>query len=186
MDLLARLKASGLEGLSTLEDLEAHESKMKGYIESVDVLKGRTQNSIDLVGYTLMLHNQLEAAKIDTELRDLTEGLKRLTEDTVDDSAIVKIVTFVSAIYLPGSFIATLFGMNFFLFNSESKQLEISPDFWMFIAVWLPLTVVTGGMYVLILYIDARLKRKAFRWPWQMKARRFPALPKVPISEKDR
>jgi hypothetical protein len=54
----------------------------------------------------LTLHNQLEAAKIDRELRDLTDSLKRLTEDTVDDSATVKIVTFVSAVYLPGSFIA--------------------------------------------------------------------------------
>lgn len=42
---------------------------------------------------------------MDTELRDLTEGLKKLTEDTVDDSATVKIVTFLSAVYLPGSFI---------------------------------------------------------------------------------
>lgn len=106
LDLLTRLAAADVDGLAGLDELEALKSKMKGYIESADVLKGRVQNLIDLVGYTLTLHNQLEAAKIDTELRDLTEGLKRLTEDTVDDSATVKIITFVSAVYLPGSFIA--------------------------------------------------------------------------------
>jgi hypothetical protein len=77
--------------------------------------------------------------------------------------------------------------MNFFLFNPESKQLEISPDFWMFIATWLPLTLLTGGSYVLILYIDARLKRKVFRWPWQMKPRTSTStfrLPSIAVPEK--
>jgi hypothetical protein len=72
--------------------------------------------------------------------------------------------------------------MNFFLFDPKSRQLVISPDFWMFIATWLPLTLLTGGIYVLILYIDARLKRKVFRWPWQMKPRAFAALPTLPSN----
>lgn len=50
--------------------------------------------------------NQLESAKVEKELRDLTESLEKLTQDNVDDSATVKIVTFVSAVYLPGSFVA--------------------------------------------------------------------------------
>jgi hypothetical protein len=58
------------------------------------------------VGYTLTLHNQLESAKVEKKIHDLTEGLKDLTQDTVDDSATVKVITFVSAVYLPGSFIA--------------------------------------------------------------------------------
>jgi hypothetical protein len=40
------------------------------------------------------------------ELRDVTEQLKNLTQDTVDDSTTVKIITYVSAFYLPGSFVA--------------------------------------------------------------------------------
>jgi hypothetical protein len=114
LDLLSRLSTAQLQGLSSLDGLAAHTSKMRGYIESADVLKGRVQNLIDLVGYTLTLHNQLEAARIDSELRDLTEGLKKLTEDTVDDSATVKIITFVSAVYLPGSFIAVCFTPSLF------------------------------------------------------------------------
>lgn len=66
-----------------------------------------------------MLHNQVETAKVDEELRDMTRKLNRLTErtvtlttemkkmtqDTVDDSVTVKIITFVSAFYIPGSFV---------------------------------------------------------------------------------
>lgn len=86
--------------------LDGHKTKLSGYVASTDVLAERIQNLIDLVGYTLSLHNQLESAKVEKELRDLTEGLNRLTQDNVDDSATVKIITFVSAVYLPGSFIA--------------------------------------------------------------------------------
>lgn len=66
-----------------------------------------------------MLHNQVETAKVDEELRDMTRKLKKLskrtvtltgemkkmTQDTVDDSVTVKIITFVSAFYIPGSFV---------------------------------------------------------------------------------
>jgi hypothetical protein len=72
------------------------------------------------VGYTLSLHHQQETEKVDKELRamtqnlylateemkNLTEDMKGLTQDTVDDSATVRTITFVSAIYLPGSFAA--------------------------------------------------------------------------------
>ena len=138
------------------------------------------------------MHNQLEAAKIDNELRNLTKKMKDLTEDTVDDSATVKIITFVSAVYLPGNFIAvslarsssvlsslknshllclqTLFGMNFFLFNPTSKALEISPDFWIFIATWLPLIFITGAVYVFILFVDSKMKGKPFRFPWRKRS----------------
>ncbi|CAN9463747.1 unnamed protein product [Alternaria alternata] len=169
LTVMEQFSETSIEQLSQLENLSAHKSKMKGYIESADVLKGRVQNLIDLVGYTLTLHNQLEAAKIDTELRDLTEGLKKLTEDTVDDSATVKIITFVSAVYLPGNFVASIFGMNLVLFNPVSKRLQVSPDFWIFIATWIPLIVMTGAIYFLILYLDSIIKRKQFRWPLQMK-----------------
>ncbi|EAT82301.1 hypothetical protein SNOG_09966 [Parastagonospora nodorum SN15] len=162
LDLIQRLSRCSQPAIQRLQSLESAECRMKGYIESADVLKGRVQNLIDLIGYTLTLHNQMEAAKIDNELRSLTEQLKNLTEDTVDDSATVKIITLVSAVYLPGSFIATLFGMNFFLFDTETRKLVISPNFWIFIATWLPLIFLTGAVYVLILFMNSRSKKKPF------------------------
>jgi hypothetical protein len=59
------------------------------------------------IGYTWTLHNQMEATKIGQELRDKAEKPENLAEiSTVDDSAIVKTITFVSAIYLLGSFVS--------------------------------------------------------------------------------
>lgn len=155
----------------------------------------------DKVGYTLTLHNQLETAKVDSELRDMTKELqkltqdtvdlttemRKLTQDTVDDSVTVKIITLLSAIYIPGSFVGvrivslphysnlaadyvkTMFGMNFFVFNPVQKRIVIAHDFWIFIATWLPLTLLTAGLYVLIVWLDARSNGKEVRWLWKIK-----------------
>lgn len=49
---------------------------------------------------------EIELRDTTKELRDVTERLRELQQDTVDDSTTVKIITFVSAFYLPGSFVA--------------------------------------------------------------------------------
>jgi hypothetical protein len=107
------------------------QTALDGFIESIDALIPRVRNIFELGGYTLTLHNQLENTKIDAELRDLiaqlksvTDDLKGLQQDTVDDSATVKIVTFLSAFYLPGSFISVsihYIPMNYEVPNMESR-----------------------------------------------------------------
>ncbi|GKZ53938.1 hypothetical protein AnigIFM49718_008723 [Aspergillus niger] len=156
-----RATESTRQALSGCETLSL---ALEGYIKSCEELIPRMRNAIDLAGYTLSLHNQLETARVDRELRDLTSSLKRLQEDNLDDSAAVKVITFVSAIYLPGSFIVSLYGMNFFVFDEDSRQIVIAKDFWVFLATWLPLTLVTGLIYVLIVWFDAWWKRKPFRF----------------------
>lgn len=47
-----------------------------------------------------------EMRNLAKETSQVTKRLKELTENTVDDSAIVRIITIVSAVYLPGSFVA--------------------------------------------------------------------------------
>lgn len=132
------------------------------------------------LGYTLQLRNQVQAvnfqaetAKVEKELRDMTANLKTLAQasqdmakDTVDDSAAVKIITLVTAFYLPGSFVAvglvfrlvlsmailtksqTLYGMNFFVFNGDTKRIEIANDFWKYVVTWIPLTLLTWTFIV--------------------------------------
>lgn len=77
-------------------------------------------NRLIEIGYTLGLYNDMKKQSLDKEIRDMTaemknlaketgaatSRLKELTEDSVDDSAIVRLITIVSAFYLPGSFVA--------------------------------------------------------------------------------
>ncbi|KUJ15959.1 uncharacterized protein LY89DRAFT_587507 [Mollisia scopiformis] len=176
LDLVEKLKGCDLTPLKDASSLESQKTILRGHVESSTVLEGRIRNAIDLVGYTLTLHNQLETAKVDNELRDMTKELRDVTEqlrnlqqDTVDDSTTVKIITYVSAIYLPGSFVASVYGTNFFVFDQNAYQITIAHDFWIFIATWLPLTFITGALYIAVLWFDARRKGKQFLWPWSLK-----------------
>lgn len=57
--------------------------------------------------------------------------------------------------------------MNFFDFDSKSRQLAIGDNFWIFIATWLPLTFVTAAIYILVLFLSWRKKnKKQFNWRW--------------------
>jgi hypothetical protein len=59
------------------------------------------------------------------ELRDVTEQLKNLTQDTVDDSFTVKVITYVSAFYLPGSFVAVSCCLSSRNSDREGEQANI-------------------------------------------------------------
>ncbi|ETS76549.1 hypothetical protein PFICI_11936 [Pestalotiopsis fici W106-1] len=142
-----------------LQSFASVQGVLDDFVTSSASLQGRVRNAIEMVVNTLAMRNHLEATKLDQEMRDLTWEMKRsgqetaiitkklqeLTENTVDDSAIVRLITIVSAFYLPGSFVATLFGMNFF--NFDDKSIAISRDFWVFVVAWTVLTLLTGGLF---------------------------------------
>lgn len=107
-----------------------------------------------------MLHNQIEAAKVNQDLRTLTRNLNDLTQNNVDESTAIKVITFISAVYLPGSFVCSLYGMNFFVFDQVKRHIAIADDFWVFVATWLPLTMVTAAMYLVILRLDKKPPKK--------------------------
>lgn len=60
----------------------------------------------------------------------------------------MKIIALITAAYLPGTFVATLFSMGMFSWQSTSgaeatSRSSVSPDFWVYWAVTVPLTIVT-------------------------------------------
>jgi len=171
LDVVQKLKGGLVEGFQESNGLHSLESALEGYIGSCDALIPRIRNTIDLVGYTLTLHNQMETAQVDKELRDITEKLNNVTKelkdlqtDSLDDSATVKIITLVTAIYLPGSFVTGVYGTNFFGFGQGpgqgSAHIAIANDFWIFIATWLSLTGITGFLYLLIKHRSKRQSNK--------------------------
>jgi len=82
----------------------------------------------------------------------------------LDDSATVKIITLVTAVYLPGSFVTGLYGTNFFGFGKgpgqSSAHIAVANDFWIFIVTWLTLTGITGFFYLLIKHKSKRQSNK--------------------------
>ncbi|OMP81793.1 hypothetical protein BK809_0006101 [Diplodia seriata] len=60
----------------------------------------------------------------------------------------MKTIAVMTLIYLPGSYIATIFGMNFFNFSS-SGGLEVSDMFWLYWVLMVALTLVTVGTWMM-------------------------------------
>ncbi|KAI1846701.1 hypothetical protein JX266_007274 [Neoarthrinium moseri] len=166
-----RLSSSQTRALQTIL------SSLARYRDSSQTIQKRVHNAIDMVGYTLTIHNHKEIRdmtrhmeNLAQENRDLTEKMKDMTQETsvvtkklqeltqvtVDDSAIVNIITIVSAVYIPGGFVATIFGMNFFEFNDDTRNIMIGNDFWIFIVIWLVLIVITGGLFVGVWWVKKR------------------------------
>ena len=60
--------------------------------------------------------------------------------------------------------------MNFFVFDTDSRTISIANDFWIFVATWLPLTLLTVAIYGLTVLSSSRAKGRKFPWPWRAKA----------------
>jgi hypothetical protein len=116
----------------------------------------------------LNLKSQSTAVKIN-------RNIWSLTKDTVDDSATVRLVTIVTLIYLPASFVAvclytlwssgsaltdwgqSFLGMNLFTFQtSDGSGFQISKQFWVFFLMTVPLTLITVGSWAIM----ARKRKK--------------------------
>jgi len=173
LKVVEQLNGSAVTPLKGASELEVFMTMLRGYVESSDALESRIRNSIDLVGYTLTSYHHLETEKVDKELRDITRGLrdmtetmKDLTQHSAEDSTTVKIITYVSAIYLPASFVASLYGMNFFVFDADARGLVMGDNFWIFIATLLPLTAITVALYVLTHWFDSQRNGKLSPWQW--------------------
>ncbi|KAF2621211.1 hypothetical protein BU25DRAFT_483274 [Macroventuria anomochaeta] len=60
-----------------------------------------------------------------------------------EDSVAIRAITLVTSFYLPFSFVATMFGMNLVDFDSESRNLLVSKQLWLYFVISVPLTVMT-------------------------------------------
>ncbi|KAE8381934.1 hypothetical protein BDV26DRAFT_254563 [Aspergillus bertholletiae] len=75
----------------------------------------------------------------------------RLAASTGKDSTSMKILAFITTVFLPGTFIATLFSMDMFDWKSAPSDgsSSVSSQFWIYWAAAVPLTAVTLGGWAL-------------------------------------
>jgi len=102
------------------DDMAAQALVLRGNMASCEVLQSRIANAIELVGFTLTLANQIETGRLEKEIRDMTEKLQLLSQKSVDDSTVVRLITILSAVYLPGTFVGVSFLPHTFFGPSSS------------------------------------------------------------------
>jgi len=125
-----------------LDELRAYESNTEGHLASVTLLEKKVQETVSLLAVALNLKGQSTALSIN-------RNIFSLTKDTVDDSATVRVVTVVTLIYLPASFVTSLLGMNLFTFQTSANSgFQVSKQFWIFLLITIPLTITTVGSWI--------------------------------------
>ena len=78
-------------------------------------------------------------------------------EGARQDSKNMKLIAIVGLIYLPGTFVSGIFGMNFFSFEDQNghQTWNVSDKFYIYLAITLPLTLLTISIWVLAFHSEA-------------------------------
>ena len=101
---------------------------------------------------TVQLSSSVLELENGSALRKLAEGarqegvvMKDLAQKSTEDAAAVKVITVITLIYLPLSVVANFFSTQFVRQSSAGAgtSVEVAENWWILVAVSLPLTAVT-------------------------------------------
>ncbi|RMZ88289.1 hypothetical protein DV736_g4472, partial [Chaetothyriales sp. CBS 134916] len=128
-------------------------SNVEGIAGFFGQLKGRTQSQIDLLFNVVGQRDALTSQRAN-------ELSFEVANSTKEDSISMSTFTFITAVFLPPSFVATMFSMGMFDWQ-DGRSETMSRKFWIFWVVAVPLTAVTiGGWKVWYMRSDTRWKRR--------------------------
>jgi len=111
-------------------EIKIYETQVTGHLVSLELLQKRSQETLKMVsrlhnwGFTnfSIIELQLGVAlslRIQATALGINNNMLSLTQDAVDDSATVRVVTVVTLVYLPASFVAV---RNALKFNSAAER----------------------------------------------------------------
>lgn len=125
------------------------ESTYAALVSGVEILKDL------MVGHAQLL-NGLDMATMAKDNRKQADATEAFAEDARNDSKIMKrdsatmkTITVVTLVYLPATFVSTLLSMGIFDFgvgDGEPGRIRIAREGWIFLAISLPLTILTLGL----------------------------------------
>ena len=138
-----------------------YKSMLRGQTSNFDTFKSRANLQVNLL-YNIINQQDSIQNRWDSRLTQL------IARSTKQDSTSMTTFTFITALFLPGTFIATLFGMSMFHWQQasdsqlqsqaeDSDQSNVSNSFWIFWAITIPLTLFTMlGWYLWFRYANEK------------------------------
>jgi hypothetical protein len=155
-DLEATYSYPSFKLRDTLEHMKIRE--LKAYFRSIDVEAERYIYSADAqrqTVYALIAQKDnlvnMEATQASIRIAESSRAdsnsMKVVAQATARDSASMSVVTTITAIFLPGTFTATLFSTNFFNFQSTTQGRLVSPWLWLYWALTGLLTALILGVW---------------------------------------
>ncbi|KAI1457954.1 hypothetical protein F4805DRAFT_457142 [Annulohypoxylon moriforme] len=110
------------------------------------LLQRRAHTTTQLLTNTLSCHDQLLA-------KQQNGNMLRLNKSAV-------FLTTLTLLYLPASFVATFFGMNFFNFDAQTGQLTGTPAIWIYVLSSVLLTIFTFSIYYWVIHHDGPIVKR--------------------------
>ena len=120
--------------------------------KQLEALHQRVQSSVQLLSSLLDLENGRSLQKLAEESRAENVAMRKLSEKSQTDGAAVKVITIITMIYLPTTAVTNFFSTQFVhsQSNGSSGHVGVSNDWWILIAVSLPLTLFTFAVWWLL------------------------------------
>ncbi|RWA14439.1 hypothetical protein EKO27_g638 [Xylaria grammica] len=124
--------------------------RLKHLVDEFDEHICKCATIIDGVGLASQLEwNQIGRKDTFTNLEIAHNGLK-VAQHTRRDSELMKSIALLTMVFLPATFVATLFSMGIFEWKGlHGEILSVSPYIWLYIAVTVVITLVTLGTWYL-------------------------------------
>ncbi|KZV93975.1 hypothetical protein EXIGLDRAFT_767521 [Exidia glandulosa HHB12029] len=124
---------------------EAQQAALYHLTEDCKMYRDFTQVQIDAIARASDLKNSGNMHNMMRDNQKQTEATEALARESKRDSEVMKTITVVTLVYLPATF--TLLSMGLFDFNvGESGSLRVARQGWIFLAIALPLTIITLGL----------------------------------------
>ncbi|KAH8162992.1 hypothetical protein CIB48_g5256 [Xylaria polymorpha] len=110
---------------------------------------------VKLTGQEHYIHTTLERLHIQRQAKESKLNLemaaqqRRLAHASKRDSTAMKTLSLLGAIFLPGTFLSSVFSMTFFNFH-VSENSEVSQELWIYFVITIPLTLAIVGAWWLL------------------------------------
>ncbi|KAK5993765.1 hypothetical protein PT974_07202 [Cladobotryum mycophilum] len=146
---------------SALANLKNYHRQCASYTNTAAYLHKRTQTTSQLLANTLSYRDQVIAKEQNSNMLQLNK------------SAVF--ITTITLIYVPASFVATFFGMNFFAMDQDNSRIVGTSMIWIFVVTTLALTLISVIFYYWLVRHDGilfwRLAPKMHKRDWRIKRR---------------
>ncbi|KAF3172632.1 hypothetical protein TWF788_009395 [Orbilia oligospora] len=140
-----------------LYDLSGHESRLNMLLMRANDISRLIQQIID---YRTGQFSQATNNKLNSLVSNAVgqgESIHSLARKGAKDTKMMKLFTIFTVIFLPGTFIASIFGTNFFAFNTESNHLIVASNIWIYFLISCTITCsLTAGWF-----LYRRIKRRS-------------------------
>ncbi|KAL8911137.1 MAG: hypothetical protein Q9171_003628 [Xanthocarpia ochracea] len=127
------------EGVASSLSLGASLSRES--LEQVRTLRNRIRIQLSVVANLIVQNDSRTNISI-------ADASKRIAFETRRDSDAMKTIAALTMVFLPATFVATLFGMVFFTVESgPGSGFRVNSLWWVYLAVTIPLTMLTVGVW---------------------------------------